>query len=268
MQRAHAVEYEARGEGDAVLCIHGAIIADSFAPLMEEAALADYRMIRYRRRGYGSSEPPADTPTVAEQVNDARVLLEHLQVPLAHVVAHSGGGPIAVQLALDTPAVVRSLVLVEPALQNAAMAAAFHEMITPLIEMHRAGESGKAVHLWMRPVAGSAWRNELEQQMPGIGERATADAAGSFEYDLEALRHWDFDEVGASQIAQPVLHIVGSRSAAGRQHVTDMFLAAVPHAEQVTIPDADHSLQMTRPGPVARVIAEFLGRHPIGVVQR
>jgi hypothetical protein len=40
MPRAHAVEYEARGDGDAVLCIHGAIIADSFAPLMDERALA------------------------------------------------------------------------------------------------------------------------------------------------------------------------------------------------------------------------------------
>ena len=150
MQRANAVEYEARGVGDAVLCIHGAIIADSFAPLMREPALAGYRLIRYRRRGYGASDPPAGMPTIAEQVSDARALLEHLRVPQAHVVAHSGGGPIAIQLALDAPDVVHSLVLLEPALQNAAMAAAFHEMITPLIEMHREGNSATAVHRWMR----------------------------------------------------------------------------------------------------------------------
>jgi pimeloyl-ACP methyl ester carboxylesterase len=57
-------------------------------------------------------------------------------VSQAHVVAHSGGGPIAVQLTLDSPGTVRSLVLFEPALQDAAMAAAFNVQRTPLIEMH------------------------------------------------------------------------------------------------------------------------------------
>jgi pimeloyl-ACP methyl ester carboxylesterase len=267
MQRAFAVEYEERGDGDAVLCIHGAIIADSFAPLMDEDALATYRLIRYRRRGYGNSEPPAGTPTIAEQVIDARLLLEHLRVQQAHVVAHSGGGPIAIQLALDAPHMVRSLVLLEPALQNAAMAATFHEMVTPLIEMHRAGNSDKAVHMWMRQVSGSDWRDELEPRIPGVGDRANADAAGTFEYDLEAMRHWDFDAVGGADISQPVLHVVGSRSGPGRQVVTDMFLAAVPHAEQVTIPDADHSLQMTNADLVARPIAEFIDRHPTDVIE-
>jgi pimeloyl-ACP methyl ester carboxylesterase len=223
--------------------------------------MAGYRMIRYRRRGYGSSDPPSVPPTLADQVSDARALLAHLDVGRAHVVAHSGGGPIAVQLSLDAPDAVRSLVLLEPALQNASMAAAFHELVTPLIDIHRAGNSSKAVHMWMRTVSGSGWRADLEEWIPGVGERANADAAGPFEYDLEALRHWDFDAAGASCISQPVLHIVGERSGAGRQRVTDMLLAAVPHSEQVTIAGSDHSLQMTQPAAVARVIADFLDRH-------
>jgi pimeloyl-ACP methyl ester carboxylesterase len=262
MQTAHGVEYETRGTGDAVLCIHGAIVADSFAPLMRESALAGYRLIRYRRRGYGRSEPPAGVPTIADQANDARALLEHLDVRQAHIVAHSGGGPIAVQLALDTPSAVRSLVLLEPALQNAAMASAFHEMISPLIDMHRDGKSSKAVHLWMRAVD-PGWRNTLEQSISGASDRADADAAGTFEYDLAAMRHWDFDAVGASRIAQPVLYIVGERSADVPRRAADMFLTAVPHAEQVTIADADHLLPMTHSGAVAAAAADFLARFPI-----
>jgi pimeloyl-ACP methyl ester carboxylesterase len=262
MQYAHGIEYETRGTGDAVLCIHGAIVADSFAPLMRESAVANYRLIRYRRRGYGRSVPPADTPTIAEQVNDARALLAHLDIHRAHIVAHSGGGPIAVQLALDTPNVVRSLVLLEPALQNAAMAAAFHEMITPLIDMHREGKSSKAVHLWMRAVD-PGWRDTLERTIPGVGDRADADAAGTFEYDLAAMRHWDFDAIGASRITQPVLYVVGERSADGPRHVADMFLTAVPHAEQMTIAGADHLLPMTHSGAVAAAAADFLARFRI-----
>jgi pimeloyl-ACP methyl ester carboxylesterase len=264
MQRSGAVEYETHGTGDAVLCIHGAIVADSFAPLMEETTLAGYRLIRYRRRGYGDSDPPAGAPTIAEQVGDALALLQDLQVTRTHVVAHSGGGPIAVQLALDAPAVVHSLVLLEPVLQNAATAVTFHELITPLIEMHRRGESGKAVHMWMRlGSAGSAWGDELERRIPGAVDQANLDAAGTFDWDLEALRHWDFDAVGANGITQPVLHIEGSLSAPFRQPMRDRLFAALPDTEDVTIPDVDHSLQMTEPSQVASVIADFLHRHPL-----
>jgi len=51
MQRANGIEYERHGEGEVVLTIHGAIVADSFAPLMYEPALSRYQLLRYRRRG-------------------------------------------------------------------------------------------------------------------------------------------------------------------------------------------------------------------------
>jgi pimeloyl-ACP methyl ester carboxylesterase len=268
MQYAHGIEYETHGEGEPVLLIHGAIVADSFAPIMDQPVLSDFRLIRYRRRGYGRSEPPRGSPTIEEQAHDAHTLLRHLHEQRSHVVAHSGGGPIAVQLALDAPELVRSLVLLEPALMNAAMAAGFAELIAPLIEMHRSGNRGKAVHMWMRSGAGSGWRDELEKWIPGVGDRANHDAAGTFEYDLAAMRHWDFDAVGATQIKQPVLYIVGSRTAAGHQAVTNMFRAAVPHTELAVIPDCDHSLQMTQPALVAQSMAEFLRRHPTDVTPR
>jgi pimeloyl-ACP methyl ester carboxylesterase len=264
MQRAGAVEYDTKGEGEAILFIHGAIVADSFMPLMDEPTMAGYRLIRYRRRGYGKSDPPAGDPRIEEQAQDARDLLAHLNVTSAHVVAHSGGGPITIQLALDAPELVHSLVLLEAALQNAEWAAAFHDLITPLIEMHRAGESAKAVHLWMKSGGDPDWQRHIEANIPGARDTAVADAPGTFEYDLEAMRHWDFEAVGASRIRQPVLDIVGSRTAAARQPVTDMLHAAIPHAEMVTVQDSDHSLQMTKPAVVAQVIAEFLRRHPIG----
>jgi pimeloyl-ACP methyl ester carboxylesterase len=259
MEHANGIEYEVKGGGEPILFIHGAIVADSFAPIMDQPALTGYRLIRYRRRGYGRSDPPRHTPSIEEQTDDAQTLLRHLGAKQAHVVAHSGGGPIAVQLALDAPEVVRSLVLLEPALMNAAAAAAFAEMIAPLIEMHRTGNSAKAVHMWMRPGSGSGWREALEPWIPGAGDRANDDAAGTFEYDLAAMRDWDFDAVGATRIDQPVLYIVGSRTAAVLQPVTDMFCAAVPHTQIVVIPDCDHSLQMTKPAPIAQAIAEFLG---------
>jgi pimeloyl-ACP methyl ester carboxylesterase len=261
MELGRVLEYESSGSGEAILFIHGAIVADSFAPIMREEVLADFRLIRYRRRGFGGSAAPGNPPTIEEHARDAKALLDDLGVTAAHVVAHSGGGPIAVQLAIDEPKVVRSMILLDPALMNAAMAAGFHEMVTPLVRMHQAGESSKAVDVWMS--AGNAdWKTLIEENITGIGDQANADAAGTFDFDLTAMRSWDFEAVDARLITQPVLYITGERSG-HRESVAAMFRAAVPHTLAKVLPDADHIVPMTDPGAVANVIAAFLRGLPV-----
>jgi hypothetical protein len=52
MQRAGAIEFEASGEGDAVLLLHGGVFAGAFVPLAREPLLAErYRPIGLHRRG-------------------------------------------------------------------------------------------------------------------------------------------------------------------------------------------------------------------------
>jgi pimeloyl-ACP methyl ester carboxylesterase len=136
-------------------------------------------------------------------------------------------------------------------------------MIQPLIDLYLTGDRAKAVHLWMRASGGSDWRSAIEARIPDAGEHAIEDAAGTFEYDLAAMRDWDFEAVGGERITQPVLYVVGEQSAAINQPAADMFLAAVPETTRVIIPDCDHSLQMTHPAVLARVIARFLSDHPV-----
>src|ERR1700737_2633487 len=94
------LEYEEAGSGEPVVCIHGAFIADTFRPLLSEPSLADrYLLITYHRRGYvGSTRTPGPV-SVARQAADCRALLDYLGVARAHVVGHSLGGCIALQLA-------------------------------------------------------------------------------------------------------------------------------------------------------------------------
>src|SRR5215212_8028458 len=100
MERAEVngvtMEYAVAGAGEAVVCLHGAFIADAFQPLLTEPSLANrYRLITYHRRGYvGSSHIPGPT-SIAEQAADCRALLGHLGVQRAHIVGHSFGGAIA-----------------------------------------------------------------------------------------------------------------------------------------------------------------------------
>src|SRR5215467_4375197 len=144
MQRADSkgiqLEYQISGTGDSIVFIHGAFIADSFRPLLAEPALADrYKMIIYRRRGYGSLKAHFDTmPITAEQQSaDCAGLLRQLGIERAHVVGHSFGGCVALQLALDAPELVRSLALLEPALFVGASAQSYRESLLQSRERYR-----------------------------------------------------------------------------------------------------------------------------------
>ena len=211
MELGRVLEYETAGRGDAILFIHGAIIADSFAPMMNEEALAGFQLIRYRRRGFGRSATPSEPPTIEEHARDARALLLDLGVSAAHVVADSGGGPIAVQLAIDAPGMVRSMVLLDPALMNAAMASGFHDMITPLIEMYEAGRSAEAVERWMS--AGNAdWKALIEPRIPGAAAQAIVTRRGRSTSTFVPCRCGISRPSARAGISQPVLYVTGTRS--------------------------------------------------------
>jgi pimeloyl-ACP methyl ester carboxylesterase len=111
------LEYEIRGVGEPVALIHLSLCADSFATLMDQPALAGYQLLRYHRRGYAGSSRTAGPVTIADQAADLAGLLDSLGVRRAHVVGHSYGGLVALQLALDRPDLVGSLALMESALR-------------------------------------------------------------------------------------------------------------------------------------------------------
>ena len=88
------LEYEIVGTGEPVVLIHGALIAEAYAPLCAEPALtAHYRLVRYHRRGYAGSSRVTAPFSIAQQAADCLALLRHLGIERAHVVGHSSGGP-------------------------------------------------------------------------------------------------------------------------------------------------------------------------------
>ena len=264
MLKARGLEYESHGEGEAVLLIHGSHVADAFLPLIREAALADrYRLIRYHRRGFAGSDPHSGPFGIEEQAQDALALMKHLGLERAHVIGHSYGGVTAVQLALDAPRVVHSLVLLEPPLMTADGAAAFSETVAPLLEAYRAGDTRGAVDSFMSMVGGPDWRTEVAKTVPGGPEQAEKDAATFFEVEFPALEKWGFDSDQASRLSQPVLFVIGSESGPLFEEPLHLFQSAAPQTEEVVVPGLNHLLQMRNPRLVAEAIADFLARRPL-----
>jgi pimeloyl-ACP methyl ester carboxylesterase len=261
MLKAKGLEYETRGDGEAVLLIHGALVCDAFLPWMHEPALAErYRLIRYRRRGYAGSDPASGAFSLEQQARDASALLAHLGVERAHVVGHSGGGAIAVALAIEAPRLVRSLVVLEPAIMAPDAMAGFLEAAAPVVAAYRSGDVAGALDQWMGAVSAPDWRSVVANTVPGAAQQAESDAATFFEVELPTLRDWVFERDRSSHVSQPVLYVLGRESGPLFEAGMRYFQSLIPHTEQVVLRGANHLMQMRDPKLVAAPIAEFLAR--------
>ncbi len=262
-----ALEYEVRGAGEPVVLVHGSHIADAFAPLLAESVLTErYRLLLYHRRGFAGSTHPDGPLSIAQQATDCRALMQHLGVPCAHVVGHSYGGAIALQLALDAPEVVHSLALLEPPLLTVPSAPQFLEALGPVLQMYEGGNKIGAVDSFLQAVVGPEYRSVLDRVLPGAFAQATADADTFFRIELPALEQWSFTQADAGRITQPVLTVLGGDSHTlwpGWREVHQLVQAWLPQAEGFVLEGTTHGLQIIDPKGMAAGLADFFARHPL-----
>jgi pimeloyl-ACP methyl ester carboxylesterase len=263
MQKAAGLEYEIGGPegGEAVLLMHAGT-ATAYRPLLEQRAIADrYRLVRYHRRGYAGSDPFDGAATIGRHVEDALALLDHLAIERAHVVGHSGSGIIALQLALDAPDRVRSLVLEEPALgpSDPRSGPVMREAIGIAVDRYRTGDASGAMEMWMREISPS-WRADLARTVPGGPQQTIGDAAAFFE-DVPPMIEWSFDEHAIAELSVPILYVLAENSRPGHRDSLRRLQQLAPQTEGVLIPGTTHMLHTDRPDLVAAELAAFLARH-------
>lgn len=261
--RGGELEYEVQGEGEPVLLIHGSHVAAAFRPFLTEPSLADYRLLRYHRRGLAGSTGHDGAFSVPEQAADALALLRHLGVGRAHVVGHSYGAVTALQLALDAPDVVHSLVLLEPPLLMVPSAEAIGEALAPAIERYHSGDPAGAVEAFMGLIGGPGWTTHVDRAVPGGAEQARRDAATYFEVELPALERWEFDAERAGRISQPTLYALGGESGPFAEEGAELARSWLSQVQELLVPGTNHLLPLQEPRFVAEGIAAFLGRHPL-----
>ena len=210
------IEYEARGGGEPVILIHGSVLADTLKLLMDEDALVSrYRLIRYHRRGYlGTTHSPPPV-SIIDQAVDCLGLMHRLGISRAHLVGHSYGGVIAIAVALQAPAVVHTLSLLEPALVGMVPSgASFGSALTPAVAKYQSGSTLEAIDIFLKLVSGAHYRVELEHALPGALAVAAPDAGTFFEIEMPAIRQfWStFSREQATSIRQPILAAIGTAS--------------------------------------------------------
>jgi len=106
--------YTDEGSGDPIVCIHGSWDNHQSWDDVAEVLRKDYRVVTYDRRGHSASTDVPGQGRLSEDVQDARDLIEALNLGPAHIIGHSYGATVAITLASMFPDTTLSLFVHEP----------------------------------------------------------------------------------------------------------------------------------------------------------
>ncbi|MFT7598424.1 MAG: pimeloyl-ACP methyl ester carboxylesterase [Acidimicrobiales bacterium] len=257
------LEYSVRGDGPPLLLLHGSVVADPWEPMLSFAGLlGDYRVVTYRRRGYGGSLPAQAGRTLSDEGADAVALLDHLDINRAHAVGHSLAADILLQAAIDAPERFAAIALLEPGLFSVPSAAGFDKAIRPVVQTFESGDHYPAMLLFLGGPGGSDVLARLEEALPeGMTEMALAAVTTLFLSDIPAGSGWTLDEGAAQSLAHPILLALGSDSGPIFSESNEVLAALLPNVEKLDLADTGHFVHVEQPAVVAEHLARFLRRH-------
>ena len=179
-----------------------------------------------------------------------------------HLIGHSGGAVIALQVAQARPDRVRSLTLIEPTLFAAAKGTPAYDATLDLFAPYEtaldAGNLDAASEAFMAVWGNTDWQGMEPRQRKRIAERIHLIRASHPALYGDSGGVLDAGRLEALDC--PVTLIAGMTSPVICRAVIRALAARLPNAESVLVPDAGHMLPVTHPELTAALIAGSVSR--------
>jgi pimeloyl-ACP methyl ester carboxylesterase len=239
--------YVDEGSGAPVVLVHGSVSdyrewSNQMAPLARR-----YRVIAYSRRYHWPNLPPAKDAdaSVERQTDDLAAIIQAMGIAPAHIVGHSYGGAVALNLTLRHPELVRTLVLAEPAVSGVLADTPENDVVSKesqaiRAQMKDAFASGNEERI-VRTYASHVAPGEFEKAPSEVRQMLVANVP-AFQLDFTSRRP-PFTCDDARRVAVPVLILSGDRSPMGLQRIAEEAARCIKGARLVRIPQATHWLQ-------------------------
>jgi 3-oxoadipate enol-lactonase len=263
--------YEEVGQGTPILFVHE-FAGDhrSWESQLREFGKR-YRCIAYAARGYKPSEVPADAAAYTYQhvMRDAVAVLDHLNIERAHLIGLSMGGYTVLQVALNHPGRVRSLVLAGAGSGSERWyTEEFHKRSRELaLQFEREGSAAVAQTYGRSPsripfeLKDPRGFFEFSRQLAEHDAQGSANMSRGFQGARPSL--YDFEK-DIRKLPTPALIVVGDEDE--RCIEPGLFLKnTIPASGMVIFPKTGHAVNLEEPDLFNRVVGDFLSRVDNGI---
>jgi len=260
-----------QGAGDTVICLHSSTGSHAQWRGLAEALLDRCTLITPNLHGHGVS-PAWPTDAASKLHVDAHAVCELLPRTLngglrsgIHLIGHSYGGAVALQIALRHPRWVRSLTLYEPVpfgvmrrQSPGDVALGEIEHIAQSVEgLVRLGDLAGAARVFVAYWGGAAaWEAMTAAQRVAVAARIS-----TVPRHFEALLNATWSPALLACLTMPVLLIQGSSTRAPARRVAELLAGSLPQLQRIELAGAGHLGPMTHEPLVTAAMLRHLTAH-------
>ena len=256
-----------QGDGPVVLCLHSSTGTHAQWNGLADALSERWQVVAPDLHGHGRSPawPSAMPDTLHVDANAVAQLVQPtwgLVRRGIHLVGHSYGAAVALQIALRHPQWVRSLTLYEPvavgiirrmAPQDPSLAEV-REIAARVAQLLDQGDPLAAARAFT-----TYWGGDAAWDSLGVARReAIASRMPVVPHHFDALFSATWGPQVLSRLAMPLLLIHGERTRAPARRIVELLARALPQAQHCELAGAGHLGPITHAATVVRWMATHL----------
>ena len=262
--------YETHGAGQPLLLFPSTAFSGDVWKLYQLPGLAPaMQLILHDPRGCPRTRVSQQVYTIEQMANDAVALLDHLNIPKAHLLGHSMGGRGALSMALNFPGRVKSLIMA--ASGSGLVTRPGPDCIPGLPHWLVLGLVEKGFENFLRDEYCESevfftdqFRADYPERIEEFFELARATHANLPEYiHLSIARHnWEATH-RLGDVRVPTLVLIGTNDKARSNHLlqAEALKNRIPGAELKVLESQSHGFFWQAPEETNRVIRDWVLRH-------
>ncbi|MDQ7075724.1 MAG: alpha/beta fold hydrolase [Gammaproteobacteria bacterium] len=253
------LHFQKQGHGEAVIILHG--LFGSHENWLSQAKLLARNFTLYTPdlRNHGRS-PHSDEINYSLMAADVLHFMDQHDLPSVHLIGHSMGGKVAMQIALNHPERLKSLIVVDIApkvypTHHDETIQALAALKIDKIRSRREADATLAQHIPQRDVRLFLLKNLQRDNNGHYQWRMNLKALKKQQHDIAAAPN------GGQSYPQACLFIRGSRSDYIQLDDTAQVLRWFPKAQAKTIDNAGHWPHIEKPALFTKLVLDYLKQH-------
>jgi 3-oxoadipate enol-lactonase len=249
------IHYQDRGQGPALLLLHGLGSSGMDWEHQYPHFEPDYRVVAPDFRGFGESDKPAGPYLVSRHADDLVALLDHLEIREVNLLGFSMGGAVAFQFAASYPERVERLVIVN----SSPSFVTDHWRKRLEVVVRKSVIRLLGVPQLARLIAKRLFPEEHQGDLRAKTiERYGANHKDAYLNAIDGLVGWHLDDATLRDLQVPTLVIAAEHDYTPFSE-KEAYCAKLPQAQLVLVENSRHATPIDQPDCFNRLVAEFLG---------